>query len=160
MSGRVAYYGNVAIPRIYCGECAGYSLVVDGEKRCCGEPVTESPTKVKRMSDCARGRKNPKISAQREILLAQGHLCFYCERQLGSVIYRGKNPLRLRTEWDHVSPYAYSLNSRSDNFVAACHVCNRIKRALVFTSIEQARTYIFSKWDEKRYGDSPDRRER
>lgn len=149
--GRIALYGNVAIPRLYCSNCNCYAFVIDKEFKCCGEPVTEQPTMSKRMSDCPTGRRGPGIKTQQAILRAQDHRCFYCGCSFGQTVYRHSRPLCLRIQWDHVNPYVYSLDNRSQNFVAACQVCNKIKSSLLFGSLNEARTYIFAKWEEKAY---------
>src|ERR1700733_14234926 len=118
-----ALYGNIAIPRAYCSECSTYAFVIDGELKCCDSPYDLGETsRVKRMSDCPAKRGTPSKKWQKHILAEQEHRCFYCNRRFGKTVYRRSRDLRLKLHWDHVNPYAYSLDNRTQNFVAACHV--------------------------------------
>lgn len=80
---------------------------------------------------------------RKHILELQQGLCFYCDRTLGGIYTRKKRQIQLKTEWDHMVPFAYSQNNSTDNFVAACHVCNSLKGALMFQDTEQAKLYLF-----------------
>ena len=150
-----AHYGNVTILRGYCSECKGYAFVIDGKLRCCDKRFSEAPTKDKRMSDCPIGRVGPSRSWQIRIMREQDGRCFYCDRSIGSTVYRHSKARILRLHWDHVNPYVFSLDNREQNFVAACHVCNGIKSSFIFGSVDEARTYITSKWYDKGYSDLP-----
>jgi hypothetical protein len=48
-------------------------------------------------------------------------------------------------------PYAYSQDNGTPNFVAACHVCNGLKSAKMFRTIDEARGYLASKRAAKGY---------
>ena len=94
-------------------------------------------------------KQHPGNAAKRQILASQEGCCFYCGLEFGSSITCGTKTIILALHWDHVIPYAYCRHNKSENFVAACHVCNQIKGSLVFTTIEEAIQYI-SKAREKR----------
>jgi hypothetical protein len=83
----------------------------------------------------------------------QKFCCFYCDRRFGATVFRAGKPIALRINWDHVNPYAYSLNNHDQNFVAACHVCNGIKSSLIFRSTDEAKTHIAGRWQDKGYTD-------
>lgn len=149
-----AAYGNIYIQRSYCDSCEGYAFILDGRLSCCNKPVEAGDfTKVKRISDCAIGRRGPSSLWRKKILSSQGDRCFYCYRWFGKLVYRKGKPQRLRCHWDHVSPYAYRLDNRDQNFVAACHVCNLLKSAKIFNDPDQARSYLYEAWERKGYSD-------
>lgn len=151
--GHTALYGNIAIPRGYCSECDGYAFIIDGRLQCCDKRIEMLPEKVLRVSDCPIGRRGPSRKSQKAILEQQDHRCFYCSRRFGQTVWRNSRSIRLVINWDHVNPYVYSLDNRSQNFVAACHVCNGIKSSLLFGGVDEARTHITEKWKDKGYGD-------
>jgi len=86
--------------------------------------------------------------------MAQEYRCLYCSRQFGSVVWRGRQRSTLRINWDHMVPYSYSRNNTTGNFAAACQICNGIKGAIMFESIEKARVHINGRWKEKGITDS------
>jgi 5-methylcytosine-specific restriction endonuclease McrA len=144
-------YGSVAIPKVYCSECEGMSLVIDGVLACCDTPVDEAPDRYKREIEAEQKRHIPPKKEREHQLELQGNLCFYCDRRFGSTVMRKNRQLRLKLAWDHMVPYAYSQDNSTSNFVAACHVCNGLKSDRCFTTIEEARTYLHSRWQEKGY---------
>lgn len=149
-----ARYGNVTILRAYCSECRTYALIIDNKLRCCDRRLQEIEASTsKQMSEVPIGRRGPSRKVQLEILKRQEERCLYCKRRFGDIVYRRAKACRLRIEWDHASPYCYSLNNMPGNFVAACHVCNRYKAAHVFNSLEEAQTFLYEKWKEKGYRD-------
>lgn len=100
----------------------------------------------------------------------QDYRCFYCFRRFGSTVFRDRtkghrlatrvfgesvgfepNRIRLQLNWDHLIPWDYSRNNQNRNFVAACHVCNGIKRDLIFDTEAEARLYVAQRWTEKGY---------
>jgi len=150
----VALYGNVAIPKAYCDRCRRAAWVLHGRLACCGWPILIAPDRFKRESEPVQKRKLPP-RADRELQLArQGHRCFYCDRSFGTYVFRGASvrPIRLRPEWDHMVPFAYSQNNQMVNFVAACHVCNRLKSDHCFQTIDDAKLYLLRAWETKGYG--------
>jgi len=128
--------------------------------RCCDSPVPdEAVNGFKQMSPRVPVRKGPSAEWRRHILSDQQERCFYCKRRFGSTIWRGPKRVTLRLNWDHVSPWVYSLSNKDQNFVAACHVCNGIKRDMIFDSVEKALAYIDNRRTEKGYTDTPPLRE-
>ena len=72
--------------------------------------------------------------------------CSYCHRAFGTLVaYKGRSvPLRL--EFDHFVPWAGGRSGRAaaENLVAACHLCNRVKGSLTFSSFAEARLYVLT----------------
>lgn len=147
----VAFYGSVKIEKAWCRDCDGYAFVIDELLVCCGVRVSGLPTYTKRESEPDVRRANLPASVKREKLKQQGYRCFYCDRAFGSIVHRRGKSVRLRVHYDHIVPHAYSYNNDSGNFVAACHVCNGLKQDFMFSTIEEAQLFLFSKWREKGY---------
>lgn len=143
----LALYGNQKIIRAYCAACDGFALVIDGLLACCDEKFTEEPPHAaKRVTHPESVRKLPPIADRRRVLLEQDYRCFYCLRSFGAMVTRFKDGERhtvtLRHCWDHLVPWVYGQNNYPYNFVAACQVCNSIKAAHIYQSIEEARHAI------------------
>lgn len=147
----VALYGNVSIPRGYCKDCEGMSFIRNGRFACCGELVEGAPGKFERMSEPLFGRKTPPKREKDRILREQNDRCFYCGVLLGSRRYRNGLPFLVKVNWDHQLPFAFSQNNKTENFVAACHVCNGIKSSHLFQTVEEAQVYIAEKRKSKGY---------
>src|SRR5690348_10233210 len=80
-----------------------------------------------------RGR--PSAVLRKQMLAKQGHRCLYCDLLFSGTVMRHGRPVVLRLVWDHFVPYAYLVRNPSDNWVAACHVCNAIKGSLMFETV-------------------------
>lgn len=90
-------------------------------------------------------RRRPRIADRRRVFDAQGDVCLYCELPIGTEILRTKrtsNVVTLRRAWDHFIPHAYIARNPGANWVIACHICNEIKKAGVFATVEEARAVI------------------
>ena len=151
----VAVYGPVRILREKCPDCGFIVLVVKGRFACCGEPGPEPAGRLtqKRMSEReVNRRRTPTRETMRTLLDVQGDACFYCLRHFGETVYdrKRKRHIELRIEWDHKTPLAYSCDNSQENFVAACHVCNRMKSSYIFGTVEAARSFILERW-KRRY---------
>lgn len=144
----VAIYGNTSIQRRYCHDCTDWALVVQGRLTCCKQPSSAVPKRFKRESEPWWKRKSP---PRRHQLAEQEGRCFYCENALGGCILRRGVPVRLQIHWDHKVPYAYNADNRPRNFVAACHVCNILKRDLIFQTVEEAKVWLANKRADKGY---------
>ena len=100
-------------------------------------------------------RRSPPRHVIDAILGAQGNICLYCQIPIGTQIlrtYRQRERLvRLMRNWDHFVPYAYVARNPDLNWTIACHVCNRIKFSNVFTTTDEARTYVLPKREELGY---------
>ena len=138
----VGVYGNVALRKTYCEDCRTRCIVLKGVKQCCDKPCRERPSKFKIECEALDKREGLSRLAKRRKLIAQEGRCFYCDYSLDGHIIRNGNAIKLRTHWDHFVPFCYSANNSSDNFVAACHVCNSIKSSLFFETADDARIYI------------------
>jgi hypothetical protein len=141
------FYGNISLLRVYCDACGQEALVVNGEKKCCGEPIDDfSFNKIKKEGDPyagPRGSFRPKKKVQEEILTRQDHMCAYCDLPFGGNVqdHKRKKLVRLKVCWDHYIPWAYSQSHRVD-FVASCQICNGIKYSKVYNSMEEAKQEI------------------
>ncbi len=87
-------------------------------------------------------RRPPPLWARREQLAKQQNRCFYCGLAFGSWVVKRSRAIMLRTVWDHWVPYAYLQSNPARNFVAACQICNRLKRSDMFETFEEAKRVI------------------
>lgn len=148
----IALYGNVKVLKSKCPECKRTAFVIDGCMACCGaKPDQSIPNSYKRESDVPQERKRPPKKDQRRILDLQENRCIYCGRYFGTVVYNGKKNVVLKIHWDHFVPFAYSQNNKEANFLAACNICNLLKCARMFQTVEEAQVYLQNKWQEKDY---------
>ena len=92
-------------------------------------------------------RRPPPLWARRLQLAKQENRCFYCDWEFGSWVAKRSRPVRLRVVWDHWVPYAYLQANPALNFVAACQLCNGLKRSDMFESVEEARRIIGKRRD-------------
>lgn len=145
----LALYGNLGLIRTWCGDCQCFALVINWEKQCCYNRIDDSQAAyMQRMSSPEQRRRLPPVNQRKEILQAQDHRCLYCERMFGSTVTRHHRKIRLKINWDHFVPYAYSQNNAAYNFAAACHVCNQLKSSLMFQTVHEAQIYLADKWRE------------
>ena len=142
---KMALYGNVALERRYCADCCQTTLVVKGNRVCCGQPSFSKPTRYKRMAEPEPRRRKPSPKAQSACLGAQQNRCFYCDMEFGNVILRNGTPVLLRVEWDHYVPYSHTQDNNALNVVAACQVCNGLKSNLCFGTLDEAKSFLVSK---------------
>lgn len=87
-------------------------------------------------------RRKPPHAYRAALLEAQGHRCLYCGHPFGSTVWGDKGSERLKLNWDHFVPYRVLLSNPAENWIAACHLCNQIKRDREFDSLEEAQTFI------------------
>lgn len=152
----IAHYGTVQIERRKCPECNEMAFVIRGKMACCDLSVESSEIDEHvRVSIPPPDRKWLSPHTKRKIIKAQDGCCLYCDRRFGSARWRYSRRIILRIHWDHYCPHAYSMDSRPSNIVAACHICNSIKAARIFDSIEEMRVYIQNKIVAKGYTDVP-----
>lgn len=149
-----ALYGNIAIPRAYCSDCGSMAFVLDGKLACCDTRVGPvKPTKIRRIIEPELVRRTPPVGIKKQILEAQNHSCFYCERRFGShIIYKNKERV-LALRWDHIVPWIFSQDNRPENFIAACQICNGVKLARMFDSVEDLRLYVLHEIERKGFKD-------
>ncbi len=143
-----ALFGNVRILRSWCPECQSWSLVVKGERQCCGQPYSADPTHYRRITAPPDYRSKLPIEEERRILRQQDNRCFYCDRRFGKEVYVGGKHRILKINWDHMVPFAYSQHNAPVNVVAACHVCNHWKGAIIFRDVEDAQIYLRNRWEQ------------
>lgn len=141
----IALYGSVAIERGYCPYCRSYSFIRANCFVCCGAIAEYKPKQYERQSKSTDRRRIPKPEDQERILSEQDYMCFYCDEPFGSIHYRNGHSVYLAVTWDHKLPYSIFGDNRLANFVAACQVCNGIKRDLVFADMKDAKLYLSHK---------------
>lgn len=141
-STHLALYGNVGLIRAKCGRCGDLSIVLDGCTTCCGAAVEEAPDAWQRIIEPEFERRQPSAAEKLFILSIQENKCLYCDERFGSFVWRKAKRVRLKIHWDHFVPFAYNANNSGANFVAACHICNGIKKDKIFDSVEEARVHI------------------
>ena len=148
-------YGSVMLERALCPVCQEWSILSNGRTRCCNAICErQARRKAQRMSDAPDIRHGPTSSVAARIVHQQKGRCFYCDRFFSTAVWRKGRILLLKLHWDHFIPWSFSQANPDQNFVAACHVCNGLKRDLVFETPEEAREYIRHGWEKKGYSDS------
>lgn len=147
----IALYGNIALERGYCKDCGTTAFIKNGVLACCGTEINKTPDKFYRVSGSPQHRKLPPVKDRQRKLEEQENKCFYCDVEFDSIRWRKGRAIRIRIHWDHKLPYAYSQNNHSENFVAACHVCNAIKSDKVFQTVEEAQIYLLDRRKAKGY---------
>lgn len=141
----IALYGNVSIPKAYCDACQREAFLIHGRFACCDKLIRladAAPTRFVRMSSPELRRKQPTAKERKRILYEQDGRCFYCGALFWSEGIRYGTQVRIQMVWDHQMPFSYSQDNRSTNFVAACHVCNTLKSAKVFQTVDDAKVYL------------------
>jgi len=142
-------YGSIKIPKSYCQKCLCYSFVIEGKIACCGADCHPMPLFFKRESFPPYERRALSKEEKTRKLIMQGYRCFWCRRAFWSIVKLRKREIKLKIHWDHLIPWVYNQNNQIDNYVAACHICNLWKQAMVFSSIEAGKVYLGGKWDEE-----------
>lgn len=137
--------------RAKCLFCDSWALILDGKMACCGAIVETVLEGSKRMSESPTRRHGPPKATQDLILELQRFECFYCHRQFGQTVWKGRKEVTLRVEWDHVEPWIYGLDNSDQNFVASCQVCNKFKSSKMFRNCDEAEVYIAQAWERAGY---------
>jgi hypothetical protein len=106
-------------------------------------------------------RQGPPKKIKDRLIDQFGGACAYCSRVFGSLVVgpRGK-VFALRREWDHRLPYAYLVANPAENWLPACHVCNRLKRDRVLESIVSMQERLKELWQQHGYRNEVQGRER
>lgn len=107
-------------------------------------------------------RTKPRQTDRQRVYRMQQGRCLYCDLPIGTEIHRQLSSgnrrngvVKLIPHWDHFVPYSYLARNPSANWILACHVCNGIKTAKMFDSVEQAREFILPERRRKGY-EEPD----
>ena len=150
-----AEFGKVAMIRMTCPKCNSPALVVDGKMACCGVSV-DKPKEYKVNKKESEGSKTRGTIPQKtkdKIVSDQLGLCFYCQQPFGTPVWhpRRHEVIRPGLVFDHFVCWAFSCDSSEGNLVAACSICNSIKRDLLFTNVEDARAYVRNRFIKKGY---------
>lgn len=120
--------------------------MIDKRLACCDKCHDPKPDHYRRMSLTANRRWLSK--AQRDLILnAQDQRCAYCDQRFGSRVIVNRRERRLNVNWEHCVPYSYSGDSNEENIVAACQICNGWKGSMIFSSFEDIRVYMNSRWE-------------
>lgn len=82
----------------------------------------------------------------------QDFRCIYCLNKFGTLV----GVSGARTRWlqplvEHFRPFSLVGTDDPGNLVMACGLCNLLKSADVYETIDEAREEIASAWREKRY---------
>lgn len=158
-------YGNTLLFRGYCSDCRMNAFIEHGRVICCGDEYMVKKI-VQARGAIALDRRYNSPDERDRLVAAQGGLCFYCMRPFWGEIYRkaahahqksvrASGVIVLRPTTDHFVPFAYCQSNGGANKVAACHICNSIKRAIIFVDVEAARDYLAMRWRQKGYRDGP-----
>ena len=152
MSNVIKCYGNIKIPSHYCPDCKRTAFVIDNELQCCGKKLEEQIyTKFQRISEDVNKRKPLSEKNKKLILDLQNYSCFYCLTPFNFEVKRNGKVIKLKIEFDHQVPYSFLNNNDTDNIVASCNVCNRIKSNFCFQTTDEARIYIQNIRESKGY---------
>jgi hypothetical protein len=151
----VGLFGNAAVITAWCKSCSKFSFVLEGELQCCDALSSDIPTKWIQEIQALDKRLKPSSELQTDKLIEQEWCCAYCERRFGDFVYLKGKRKKLQVQWDHFVPYSYSRNNNGSNFVASCHICNRMKSSFCFETMEEAKLYLLHKWTEKGYTNFP-----
>ena len=145
-------YGNVALYKMFCLNCHDYAFVVDEKFTCCGEKIQKPDVEItKREIEPVEKRKRISNTLKNQILGEQKFCCLYCEKPFGSYVKKQGKTIKLKINFDHIIPFAFSHNNFKYNFIAACQICNYIKSDLYFSTLEEAKIYILTKQKNKGY---------
>lgn len=131
-----AIYGNVCIQKEWCDDCNGYAFVKRGLLQCCDKKSRLTAELFKREVSPENRRRALSPKKKFEQLLKQDNRCLYCDMQFTSAD---------TIHWDHFVPFNYSQDNRSQNYVAACQLCNSIKSSRFFNTVGDAREYIYDR---------------
>lgn len=72
--------------------------------------------------------------------------CYWCARAIGQrVVLRGRR-IRLRLQWDHVTPEHAGGASDISNMVPSCHLCNAWKSGKIFPTEDAIRHFLEERW--------------
>lgn len=148
---RLLRYGSTGLLSEYCPHCGYEAFVIKGRRSCCGRVKEGDADHWKQMSVNPKRRRPPPLEIQRRILAEQGNLCFYCDIGFDTPVYRHGKQVGRAINWDHFVPYQYARHNESENYVASCSICNRIKSDLMFKDSDECRNYIALRWRTKCY---------
>jgi len=152
-----ALYGAQRLVRALCPACGGTALVDENGTACCHAPVGALDG-IRREAEATRARVGAAV--RRQVLHEQGHCCLYCGRRFGARVRCHGRTIRLRVEFDHMVPRTFAMDGAERNIAAACHVCNQLKGARCFASLEEARVLLHLAWGAHGYEDSAGARSR
>ena len=78
-------------------------------------------------------------------------MCAYCLLPFGTIVFHGGNDLTQRPQGDHFVPYSFGRRTDRANLVAACQICNRLKRGDVFESVAHAQRVVLARREQRHY---------
>jgi hypothetical protein len=140
-----AIYGKVTLLRETCPVCEVTAIVAGGTFTCCGATwQKKKATNLKRMTSGFK-RKDLTPVLKQWILHLQRNKCFYCDIDLTNGWYRQEKslyPKKVKTHFDHIVPWVFSMNDDVSNFVAACSVYNLVKKDRIFNDVESLVKFV------------------
>lgn len=148
-------YGKVALSKSKCPNCKEQSFLVDGKTVCCGSEVEETTARrLIKVTDRPAVRRFLTAQQKMNILIEQNHECFYCGHTFYDTWFmtgKMRSPSPLKPEFDHIVPKAFTDNQYLTNFVAACHICNMVKKDRVFNDIHKLKEYVKTKREKLKF---------
>lgn len=147
----IGIYGGIQIKRGFCKKCNGYAFVIDGKLQCCDEKHDDQAQKYKVISEPCGKRREPGNKIKQKILILQNDKCFYCNKPFGTMYERNGKINFTKLRWDHKVPFSYTQNNETDNWAAACNICNGIKSNKMFSTIEEVIEYVEERRKKKGY---------
>jgi len=146
------WFGGRLLCRVdRCPKCGQPSFVDNFRTTCCDGEIQFIGAATRREAEGVGRRRFPSKQVRDAILGQQGHHCFYCEQEFGSVYARNNRELVRRVNWDHFLPFAYLQSNPSANWVAACNVCNQLKQSRIFYDREEAKRILTEEARSGRY---------
>lgn len=149
-----AEFGRVAMLRAMCPICDSMALVVKGRMACCGaDPKRRDVYMVKKEAEGEHRRSILGAKEKRDILQAQGNVCFYCGRPFHTPFWhpRRKRVMVTLIHFDHFVCWDFSRDTSIGNMVAACSICNLLKGSKIFPDADSARAFIKHRIGKKGY---------
>jgi 5-methylcytosine-specific restriction endonuclease McrA len=149
--GHIGIYGSIKIQRVYCNECKGMTMVIDNKKQCCGKSPDYDMNGYHIIAAPNGKRSYPRKRIRDKILLLQNDKCLYCGKPFGTMYERNGKVLFTKLCWDHKVPFSYTQNNETENWAAACHICNGIKYNKMFNTVEEVIEYVADRRKKKGY---------
>lgn len=96
-------------------------------------------------------RKRPAAGLAAHLVEHAENRCAYCTIPIGATVMRKGRSVCLRREWDHFRPHSVIFGNPKGNWQLACHVCNGIKSADRYDTVEDASQVILRARSQRGY---------
>lgn len=146
----IAIYGSVEIERVFCEDCKTMTFVIDEIKQCCGNEELSPPETVYKMSGSRNKRFTHRSVDRSDIVKNQNNLCLYCGKEFGYFYLRNGKVIKSTIHIDHVIPFSFSQNNRTENRVACCNLCNTFKAGKIFSNLNELKEHLDERRKNKR----------